>query len=666
MTIRQGTLSILMLLVAATAFARDGAVVVSTEEGRRLVEEGRMEVLATDLAALRAEVAEQQRRERDIVMEYLASHPDEAATVELLLAEEEEGPRTITIGEERDAPQSVTLQGNDVAIAAMAGSIVKAADKANVLAIYARLYEYAEPSGVLRDSGLPTPEASATLSVDEIKRNTSTIVAQRLTIKEQLPLPPNPVGEDPYTGPYATPAECIGGFQADAGNGYGGDQYKNGGQSCDLSWDGILANDARPYRNHLSCVRNQADRGTCGAFAVASALEMAYSQTQAKKINLSEQMLYFRYKSKGAEAYLKDGMKIPEALERFVAYQITIPFELAWNYNPSLDREYVGGDLFKWKYSCNAYNEECSTPRRKSTCFRKSVREKSSSKLCGLVAPPNVGGVCATIPPLSAWDPGDANTSLDTVKTAARRRTQITLSIMVNNSFKAAGNRRLPKYGGADESNWARTPCTRTLHRERRAAAIVRRSARRRGPMRPRVTRAATSSSATRGGTCWGDGGYVYVPIVGCAWRRSSTRPTRTIRRACSRRRNSVRMRFRAVTVGVCVLDTIAWLLVAFATFFSGSDPATKGLDQAAGVGVTALFAITARRLGAHGLRRAPRAALVLAPAFPWSCAAVAGGDRRLRSVGRSSDGERSAPTAGGRMRSAAEPRAPACRRVPG
>jgi hypothetical protein len=83
-------------------------------------------------------------------------------------------------------------------------------------------------------------------------------------------------------------------------------------------------------------------------------------------------------------------------------------------------------------------------------------------------------------------------------------------------------------------------------------------------------------------------------------------------------------MRIRAVTVGLCVLDTIACALIAFVTFFSGSDPATKGLDQAAGVGVTALFAVTGAPAWAlTGFRRAPRAALMLALGFPGALAVL-------------------------------------------
>ena len=53
-------------------------------------------------------------------------------------------------------------------------------------------------------------------------------------------------------------------------------------------------------------------------------------------------------------------------------------------------------------------------------------------------------------------------------------------------------------------------------------------------------------------------------------------------------------MTLRRATVIVCLLDAAIWALVAFAMFNSGSDPATSGLDEAAGYIVTALFLTTA------------------------------------------------------------------------
>ena len=77
-------------------------------------------------------------------------------------------------------------------------------------------------------------------------------------------------------------------------------------------------------------------------------------------------------------------------------------------------------------------------------------------------------------------------------------------------------------------------------------------------------------------------------------------------------------MNRRTATIIVCVVDVAAWVVVAFAAFASGSDAATKGLDQGAGLVVTALFLVTgAPAIALTLLGRAPTAALALALAFP-------------------------------------------------
>ena len=77
-------------------------------------------------------------------------------------------------------------------------------------------------------------------------------------------------------------------------------------------------------------------------------------------------------------------------------------------------------------------------------------------------------------------------------------------------------------------------------------------------------------------------------------------------------------MTMRTTTIIACVFNAVVWALFAFEMFLSGSDPATSGLDAAAGYVVTALFLATvvpALALIAFG--RAPKAALTLALAFP-------------------------------------------------
>ena len=74
----------------------------------------------------------------------------------------------------------------------------------------------------------------------------------------------------------------------------------------------------------------------------------------------------------------------------------------------------------------------------------------------------------------------------------------------------------------------------------------------------------------------------------------------------------------RTATILICALGALVWLLFSYATLFSGSDPATRGLDVIAGVLMSALFAATigpSAFLVWKGF--APRAALGLALAYP-------------------------------------------------
>ena len=65
-------------------------------------------------------------------------------------------------------------------------------------------------------------------------------------------------------------------------------------------------------------------------------------------------------------------------------------------------------------------------------------------------------------------------------------------------------------------------------------------------------------------------------------------------------------------------LDALGWLLVCAGTFFSQSDPATKGLDTFAGFAVTVVFLLTGvPALVLAWRNRAPRLALALALGFP-------------------------------------------------
>ncbi len=77
-------------------------------------------------------------------------------------------------------------------------------------------------------------------------------------------------------------------------------------------------------------------------------------------------------------------------------------------------------------------------------------------------------------------------------------------------------------------------------------------------------------------------------------------------------------MTMRIATIILSILDAIGWVFIARNTLFSESDPATMGLDTAAGWVVTILLLLTAVPaivLALKNLR--PKTALALALIFP-------------------------------------------------
>lgn len=83
-------------------------------------------------------------------------------------------------------------------------------------------------------------------------------------------------------------------------------------------------------------------------------------------------------------------------------------------------------------------------------------------------------------------------------------------------------------------------------------------------------------------------------------------------------------MTVRTVAILLGIVDAAVWLLAVVALLMSGSDPATKGLDDAAAAIVTALFLVTgAPALGLAMTGRSPKTALILALIFPAALAVL-------------------------------------------
>ncbi|MEN0062338.1 MAG: C1 family peptidase [Myxococcota bacterium] len=109
---------------------------------------------------------------------------------------------------------------------------------------------------------------------------------------------------------------------------------------------------------HVSPVKWQGRRGSCVAFATASALEYATSLATGLKPNLSEQQIYMEGKFRMYKEHYGDGLPTAEFLGNLDNLNLFLGLEDAWGYNPSRCRF---GVLGSYGGSCLGYtNPACS------------------------------------------------------------------------------------------------------------------------------------------------------------------------------------------------------------------------------------------------------------------------------------------------------------------
>ena len=123
---------------------------------------------------------------------------------------------------------------------------------------------------------------------------------------------------------------------------------------------GIMGNVSFALHNDLTCVRDQARRGTCYAFAIAAAIETAVHVENGNKINLSEQHATWKGQTTTGFAHRYTyGVDVAQFLEDIMSSGYQIPKEKMWPYNPSLNRsdDKVGK---VYPFSCTDYPWTCT------------------------------------------------------------------------------------------------------------------------------------------------------------------------------------------------------------------------------------------------------------------------------------------------------------------
>lgn len=115
--------------------------------------------------------------------------------------------------------------------------------------------------------------------------------------------------------------------------------------------------------DQITTIKDQANRGTCMAFAYVSALESLIAEKSHKAVNLSEQFAY--YWLRGDDGILGDGAGFGDYDDAIGSHRL-IPGENRWQYNPSWSRVTLPGTpgkpVTQYKNSCTNYStgQACS------------------------------------------------------------------------------------------------------------------------------------------------------------------------------------------------------------------------------------------------------------------------------------------------------------------
>jgi C1A family cysteine protease len=290
-----------------------------------------------------------------IINAFISQNPNLAGLAALVAAPNEpnvvpttDGNYTIQVPDASGGFQTVETMGRSVRLAALAGSIQASLDPAQQLALYQSTYTqyialYGQVCGNAACPELPSPSAlippSAlqNASLGSIKSALKGLTLQGKNIINHLPPAP------PEGGPFGWCSTNIGAsLMATNGSSKAmmpgemvfGDQT-NSSCSGTGAKDGILANINWPYKNLLTCVKEQGVRGTCHIFAATSAMEELIARDTGSYVNLSEQDFNEHEKLLWHEELFHSGGNPQTDLDDAKDHHYHFAYENQWDYNPS-------------------------------------------------------------------------------------------------------------------------------------------------------------------------------------------------------------------------------------------------------------------------------------------------------------------------------------------
>lgn len=393
----------------------------------------------------------------------------------------------------------VTL-GRPSLLRGLRASFERLGDPENHIGAYRLMYE-AFPEAI-QEFDLPTPdEVDALEPADQLE-----VLGNFAELADRLAGLLDPGGDPPDSRPEtcAGEVEAFENWDRQAGN-------------ADVeapSAEGIYANFNWPQKWYATCVKDQANRGTCGSFGITAAMETAIALKFDRWVNLSEQDLYYHVRGAWNPSSYGDGIVTHAAWQDMLDADYLLPFESQWPYNRSDARQ----DLEKagvYVDSCDGYQwydppsgpipNYCSDTVHQGGAYCVNML---GFQVCGFVSAvplANTSGYRAGNE-FEIWDAANPDGSLAVTQLVLDLKLPTVLWAPVNTtSFDVPDANGFAPYNGSDEEN-------RGSHIYQITGYVSNAQLATQLPDAPPGSGGGYVIAKNSWGDGWSDAGYIYLP----------------------------------------------------------------------------------------------------------------------------------------------------------